>query len=386
MHISYDISQTGSGKAGCGYFAHAMLKAMLQMAPEHEFTLLTSFGDFYFDRHVSASQYGEHGRRIRTGPRHFTRELAGAFWRGPDVERELGEPDILHANNFWCAVPLAATRLVYTLYDLCFMAEPDWTTEANRVGCFEGVFQASLMADWIVAISEASRAHFLGLFPHFPAERISVVYPCSRFVDDSVQGRRPAALEEVEPGGFWLSVGTIEPRKNQHRLVEAYAGYLAGGGRPLPLVLAGGSGWLMEDFDRHLERLGVRANVRRTGYVDDEELVWLYRNCYANVYTSLFEGFGLPVLEGMQFGAATVTSASTSIPEVAGEAAILVDPFDVAALTNTMLRLSENIGEVCCLRTAALQRARAFDWKDSAARLLDIYDRAASLPKRRDLP
>lgn len=383
MHICYDISQTGAGKAGCGYFAHAMLEAMLQIAPEREFWLCPSFGDFFFDRHVQVTQYG--GPNVHAGPRHASRELAGEFWRRPDLEQALDRPDIIHSNNFWCPVQLASTRLVYTLYDLGFVAEPNWTTEANRVGCFEGVFRSAVVADFVVAISEASRAHYLRLFPHFPTERIRVVYPCSRFADASAQGRRPKALENIRPGEFWLSVGTIEPRKNQHRLAEAYADYLSRGGGAMPLVLAGGNGWLMADFKQHLERLGVSANVVQTGYVADEELVWLYRNCYVNLYPSLFEGFGLPVLEGMQFGAATVTSASTSIPEVAGDAAILVDPLDVPALSRAMLRLSEDYSEVLRLRAAAIARAQTFDWKNSATRLLGIYEEVLAMPKLRDI-
>jgi hypothetical protein len=197
-----------------------------------------------------------------------------------------------------------------------FAVDPTWTTEANRLGCFEGVFRSAIAADWVVAISEASRLHYLRTFPHFPEERIRVIYPCSRFADSSAQGVRPKALEGQPSAGFWLNVGTVEPRKNQRRLVEAYARYLAAGGTPMPLVLAGGKGWLMEDFQKHLHDLGVQAHVIMTGYVSDEELIWLYRNCYANLYPSLFEGFGLPVLEGMQFGAPTVTTRRAPFPRL----------------------------------------------------------------------
>jgi glycosyltransferase involved in cell wall biosynthesis len=382
MHIGFDISQTGSGKAGCGYFAHAMIQAMLELAPEHRYSLFPSFGDFYFDA-LMPIRNPYSGQNVHYGPRHLSRETARLFWTGAEVEDSLGKPDIVHANNFWCPVQLVASRLIYTFYDMGFVVNPAWTTESNRVGCLDGVFRAAVAADWVVAISEASRAHYLSLFPHFPEERTRVIYPCSRFADPSVEGKRPNALKDIPVGGYWLNVGTIEPRKNQRRLAEAYARYLALGGAPMPLVLSGGKGWLMEDFQRHLSELGITDRIVMTGYVSDEELIWLYRNCYANLYPSLFEGFGLPVLEGMQFGAPTIASRSTSIPEVAGDAAILLAPEDTEGWANAMLELAANKTERDLLISAARTQASRFDWRRSAASLLLLYNEVMASPKRR---
>lgn len=382
MHIGFDISQTGAGKAGCGFFAHAMIQAMLELAPEHRYSLFPSFGDFYFDALMPIrNPYA--GRNVQYGPRHLSRETARVFWTSPDVEASLDRPDIVHANNFWCPTQLVSSRLIYTFYDMGFAVEPAWTTEANRVGCFDGVFRSAMAADWVVAISEASRAHYLSVFPHFSEDRIRVIYPCSRFADSSAKGKRPKALENIPAGGYWLNVGTIEPRKNQRRLVEAYARYLALGGVPIPLVLAGGKGWLMEDFQKHLSELGIAAHTVMTGYVSDEELIWLYRNCYAHLYPSLFEGFGLPVLEGMQFGAPTLTSRATSILEVAGDAAILLAPEDTEGWEQAMLRLAANKLERDQLSAVALEQAGRFDWKRSAEALLQLYEEALASPKRR---
>jgi glycosyltransferase involved in cell wall biosynthesis len=382
MHIGFDISQTGSGKAGCGYFSHAMVQAMLELAPQHSYSLYPSFGDFYFDAMMPIrNPYS--GKDTQYGPRHLSRESSRQFWTSDSVEEALNRPDIIHSNNFWCPVQLQTSRLIYTFYDMGFAVDPTWTTEANRIGCFEGVFRSAVAADWVLAISEASKAHYLNVFPSFPEKRMRVIYPCSRFEDATLQGKRPKALEGTDSAGFWLNVGTVEPRKNQRRLVEAYARYLALGGNPMPLVLAGGKGWLMEDFQRHLDEVGVSAKVIMTGYVSDEELIWLYRNCYANLYPSLFEGFGLPVLEGMQFGAPTLTSRTSSIPEVAGDAAILLAPEDVEGWAQSMLRLASNRAERDQLSVAAVGQAKMFDWKSSAAALLDLYEQARVTPKRR---
>jgi glycosyltransferase involved in cell wall biosynthesis len=384
MHIGFDISQTGSGKAGCGFFAHAMIRSMLELAPEHHYSLFPSFGDFWFDAAMPARNPYP-GKRVNYGPSHYKLKNARQFWTGSDIERSLGNPDIVHANNFWCPLQLATSRLVYTFYDMGFVVEPSWTTETNRVNCFEGVYRSSVTADWVVAISEASRNHYLNIFPYFPEERIRVVYPCSRFDNGDALGVRPKAIKDIPAGAYWLNVGTIEPRKNQRMLVRAYARYLQRGGLPMPLVLAGGMGWLMDDFQKQLCDLGIADYVVMTGYVSDEELIWLYRNCYANLYPSLFEGFGLPVLEGMQHGAPTLASKTTSIPEVAGEAALLLDPEMHEVWTEAMFILSENQEYRTQLSAVAQEQAEKFHRKHGAASLLNLYGEAVASPKRKTM-
>jgi glycosyltransferase involved in cell wall biosynthesis len=384
MQIGFDISQTGSGKAGCGYYTHAMIKAMLAVGPQHDYALYPSFGDFFFDAMMPMTN-PYRGAHAEYGPRHLTRTTATEFWNQQSLEQAIGKPDIVHANNFWAPVQLSSSRLIYTLYDMGFAVNPEWTTEINRIGCFNGVFRSSIAADWVVAISQYSRAHYLKLFPHFPSDRVSVVHPCSRFDDSTARGTPVATLKALNVGEFWLSVGTIEPRKNQRLLVQAYARYIEAGGRPMPLVLAGGQGWLMGDFQSYVAKLGISDRVILTGYITDAELIWLYCNCYVNLYPSVFEGFGLPVLEGMQFGAPTLCSNATSLPEVAGDAAILLSPHDSEPWTQAMLALASDPDKRHQLGLAARARAQQFDWKRSATSMLAIYEKAIRAPKRTNM-
>lgn len=369
-------------KAGCGYFAHALAAAMLASAPKNLYSLYPSFGDFYFDVNMPEANPFP-GANVRYGPRHHSLEEARAFWNSPALESALGRPDLVHANNFWCPRGLESTRLVYTLHDLSFVANPSWTTEINRAACWQGASRSAEEADWILAVSQASRRHYLEVFPDFPEERVRVIYPCSRYADWRGPGTKPAALGTVGSGGFWLSVGTIEPRKNQKAIASAYARYLQRGGPAIPLVFTGGHGWLMEDFQHYLDELGVRAQVIVTGYVSDAELAWLYQNCRAHLYVSHFEGFGLPVLEGMSFGAPTIASDTTSLPEVAGDAAILLKPDDGEGLTKALLRLAGDAPERARLQRAGRAQAARFEWRASAAALLALYQEAVDAPKAR---
>ena len=379
LHIGFDISQTGPNKAGCGYYAHAIIQNLLAMSDKYDFSLYPSFGDFYFNKFMPFRNQYKAGKY---GPRHLTREFARSFWTSSDLEQRLKRPNIIHANNFWCPTQLKSSKLIYTFYDMAFLHNPGWTTEANRFGCYTGVFRASIEADWIVAISESSKKHYLETFPYFPEDRIKVIYPCSRFADASTVGSRPEALQKVNIDKFWLSVGTIEPRKNQLFLARAYAKYLALGGERMPLVFAGGKGWLMDDFIDELRKLGVFEDIIMTGYVTDNELIWLYRSCYVNLYPSLFEGFGLPVLEGMQYGAATMTTDNTSLPEVAGSAAKILAADDLEGWAQGMLALANSPEERAAMQQASVQQASQFSWAHSAKELLDLYAVAHDTPKR----
>jgi glycosyltransferase involved in cell wall biosynthesis len=380
MKIGFDVSQTGAGKAGCGYFAAGLLDALAGIDTTHEYVLYPAFGDFFREPRPDACLRPA-GSRFHPGPRFRRFWDQKRFFRQPpaDFETRLGQPDIIHANNFFCPTGLTRARLVYTLYDLSFLVEPAWTTEGNRTGCFDGVFRAATRADFLVSISHYSLNHFLRIFPNYPKDRTVVAPLASRFGPHSPQ-TRPQALGDLPPDGFWLCVGTIEPRKNHERLFAAYAAWRRETGGTMPLVLAGGKGWLMDDVARTVAELGIADQLIFTGYVTDAELAWLYASCHAFLYPSLFEGFGLPVLEAMSLGAAVISSDATSLPEVAGDAALLVDPLDVAGLTTAMTTLTGNPSLRESLRQQAQTRAGLFSWEQTARIVADTYARVLGLP------
>lgn len=384
MRIAYDITQTGKGKAGCGYWAYSLIRALAEIDDVNDYLLLSSFGDSYWDENTSPAACEIRSINFKPGMRHADHAAAIRFWRGANVNLDsaLGNPDLVHANNFFCPTGLQRARLLYTLYDLNFLDHPEWTTEANRLVCFKGVYQASLYADAIIAISEYTRQHFIRTFPHYPAEKIHVIYPASRF---SVQNNlmRPMKLpESIEPDRFWLCVGTIEPRKNHLGLLKAYALHKARFGRTFPLVHAGGAGWLMDDFIDQIAALGLENDVILLGYIDDSALQWLYQNCFAFLYPSLFEGFGLPVLEAMGLGAAIITSNTTSMPEVVGQAGIMIEPTDSIQIANAMERLLLDPVGCSQLKAAAQTQVARFNWQATARQIQKLYQDVLQTDKR----
>ena len=373
MRIGFDISQTGFSRTGTGFFADGMVRALVAQDGRHQWDLYTNFGtDFWDPDHARATTRIQGVRYWKVAASH--REAIDFWGRSlAAIEADLEFPDIIHSNNFYCPEERGNARKVYTLYDLVPFEHPELLTEANRLVCTKGLFNAALYADLILAISNHTRSHFLDIFPHFPAERIHVVYPASRF-SAAGTGKRAAQLSA---GSFWLAVGTLEPRKNLRFLLEVYAGMRRDGLTDRLLVLAGGEGWMEDDLSSYIRSLGIESDVLLTGYIADEQLRWLYANCYAFVYPSLFEGFGMPVLEAMGLGAAVITSSQSSLPEVIGEAGQTVDPQSPAALAEAMLRFENDADFLAACRSRSIDRAKLFTWERSAAQVLALYETLA---------
>lgn len=383
MKIGYDVSQTGNSKAGCGYFADSLIRFLVRLAPENEYMLYPHFGTSFWDPDIERT-----GVRIEApnvSIKRIGRDFGGSmsFWAEPpdDAEERLGGPRIIHANNYSCPTGIKTARLVYTLYDLHFLEVPDLTTEENRSKCFEGVFSASIHADFVIAISSFSKDTFLKTFPHYPVDRMATVYLGSRFEGNPDGFGRSERNAGLHTDAFWLAVGTLEPRKNLRRLLRAFARYRTQGRLDYPLVLAGGSGWMEDDLDDFIRDLGLGESVRVLGYVTDEDLGWLYHNCYCFVYPSLYEGFGLPVLEAMSLGAPVITSKTTSLPEVGGDAAWYVDPYQEEELVQAFMKFETDEGYRAEMRRSALNQAKKFSWEVSALKVLEIYRRVISMPK-----
>ncbi len=380
MKIGFDISQTGKEKAGCGYLADSLIKEIASLDKNNEYILYPTFGTFYWDNHFEKIPI-VHEHNFKKGKTSKTLEEARLLWQQPVevLENTLENPQLLHINNFFCPEKkLPNIKVIYTLYDLSFAEHPEWTTEQNRVFCFDNIFNASINADHIMAISEYSKKHFLEFFPHYPEEKITVVYPASRYErNDNIQ--QPPRLSSFSSGKFWLSVGTIEPRKNHKLLLQAYAKlkeYCQSSQKEfLPLVLAGGMGWMMHDFEECLAELNLTHDVILLGYTNDQELQWLYQHCYCFIYPSLFEGFGLPVLEAMTCGAPTITSNTSSIPEITGKSALLIEPTKIDSLLNAMKQCVEAKDTLWELSQKAVQQAKKFSWRESAQKVLDLYEK-----------
>jgi glycosyltransferase involved in cell wall biosynthesis len=179
----------------------------------------------------------------------------------------------------------------------------------------------------------------------------------------------------LRSGTYILHVGTMEPRKNLVRLVQAFA-KLRRSRLAIQLVLAGAQGWMYEDVLAEVERLGLEEDVIVLGRVDAESLPALYNGARCVAYPSLYEGFGLPVLEAMACGTPIVTSRTSSLPEVVGDAGVLVDPYDVGQIAEALEQLIVDEDAARCYAQRGRQRASAFSWEATARKTLQVYENA----------
>ena len=291
----------------------------------------------------------------------------------PQVERATGPVDLIHATTL--AIPPKTAPLVVTVHDLAFLDHPDFFTIRGLRFFRRGLELALEHGDRVLcpstATAEACRA------AGFADDRVEVVpwgidvRPASEGDVDEV--RRRHGLHRP----YILFVGTVEPRKNLPRILEAFSRLIADG-RGVDLALVGPDGW-NEDLAELVESIGdAREHVRVLGFVAAADLAALYAGCAAFCFPSLQEGFGLPVLEALAQGAPVVTSAGTATEEVAGDAAVLVDPTEVTAIHDALARTLDDDALVTRLRRAGPVQAARFSWAACAEKVNAAYRRAVA--------
>jgi glycosyltransferase involved in cell wall biosynthesis len=299
----------------------------------------------------------------------------------PMTRAELREIDIVHSPYF----PLAQeTRSVpgllrfLTVYDLIPILHPEFfgNTEDHVV---RRAVAALTPDDWVLCISESTRRDLLNHRPDLTPEHVRVTHlgAAPHFHPDRQDERWPKLRKRynLPEGPYALTLSTLEPRKNIALALRSYARLcLEGQVGDLRLVLVGTAGWQMESIHQELDRLGqLRDRVIVTGYVPDEDLAPIYTRALMFIYPSLYEGFGLPPLEAMQCGVPVVTSNVTSLPEVVGDAGILISPTDGDALCQAILTLFRDDALRAEMSARALTRARQFSWRRCGEQTISAY-------------
>ncbi len=292
------------------------------------------------------------------------------------VEIFTGGVDIFHAPDF-VLPPVRGAKTIVTVHDLSFMRTPHCAPPRLRAYLNEVVPRSIGRADVILADSQNTRHDIIALLDVAP-EKIAVV-PAgveSRFrpIDQAAELERVQRHYKLERP-FILSVGTLEPRKNFVGLIEAYKLLGEARNRDLKLVIAGGKGWLYEEIFATVERLNLNERVIFPGFVADEDLPALYNLAQLFAFPSFYEGFGLPPLEAMACGTPVVTSNSSSLPEVVGQAGIMVEAQDTEGLAQAMERVSNDEDLRRSMREAGLRQAKQFTWEEAVKKLLKAYRR-----------
>ncbi len=367
MLVGVDASRVqAEGGTGTEAYSLSLIRELLRLGAPHRFRLYFREGEAV---RLFAPDPARWEARVIPFPRLWTHvRLSWEMVRCP--------PDALFVPAH--VLPLVhPRRSVVTVHDLGYLRFPeahppferwylDWSTRFN-----------GRAAARVLALSETTRDD---LVRHYgvPPEKVRVVYPGLRDgmapVEDEGRIRDVLARYGVRQP-YFLYVGTLKPRKNLLRLVRAYARFAAeehgDGARPL-LVLAGKPGWQHEALVREVERLGLAGTVVFPGYVEDADLPALYTGALAFVFPSLYEGFGLPLVEAMACGTPVVASRTSACGEVAGDAALLVDPLSEEEIAGALAQVARDADLRAALAARGRERARAFSWERAAREVLDV--------------
>ncbi|MGB8646288.1 MAG: glycosyltransferase family 1 protein [Anaerolineae bacterium] len=375
MRVGIDYTAAARQRAGIGRYTRGLIHALAALDRDNRYTLFVPRDARYIAPGAQAVE------RAEDFPSNFQlvrapldeRTLARLWQRLAlplPVEFFVGRCEVWYSPDF-VLPPTRAHKKILTVHDLSFKRVPE-TAVPNLKWYLEGaVPRAVRRADLILADSEATRNDLIELFSA-PANRVQKLYSgveafFCRVTDAHTLDSVRARYQLERP--FILSVGTIEPRKNLARLIEAFA--------RLPrreewdLVIAGGRGWMYQEILDAPAQFGANDRVRFLGFVPDADLPALYTLATLFVYPSLYEGFGLPVLEAMACGTPLITSNVSSMPEVAGEAGILVNPRDTEELTAAIRQLIDDEALRRELAERGLKQATKFSWQASAQQLLN---------------
>ena len=282
--------------------------------------------------------------------------------------------DLLHSTDF---IPPLYTTIptVITVHDLAFLHWPNFLTK-DSAAYYGQIDRAVRHAKHIIVPSESTKQDLTNMLG-VPPIKISVIYEAAdeRFVPLPIEATRAEVRQKYHlPESFILFVGTIEPRKNVNGLIRAFH-HLRNkyGVSDTALVIAGGSGWLFNETLELIRQLDLEQSVFLVGRVVDEELHKLYVAARCHVLAAHYEGFGLPPLEAMACGTPTIVSNVSSLPEVVGDAALLVDPSNWEEIAVAIHRLLSDDQLHAELREKGLQRARYFNWESAARRTMEVY-------------
>ena len=367
MRVLIDYRPALRQRTGVGEYAHQLASALVPRVQSAGRVVL--FSSSWKDRLDPETIPGTETVDSRIPVRLLNR--AWHRWEWPAIETLAGNVDVAHSMHPLMLPSRRAARVI-TIHDLYFLDHPEDTEREIRGDYAELAPSHAQRCDAIVAVSEYTASQVRSRFG-IPAEKIAVCPPAPpKWATRSAEATGPALSERSESKGPILFVGTIETRKNVTALLEAYARLLSRDPRTPDLILAGRAGAGAGAVLDRLKASPFAGKVRHLGYVSDDQREQLFRQAAMIMMPSLDEGFGMPALEAMTMGVPVVAANRGALPEVVGDAGLLVEP-DADALATAMKRILDDPVLAQRLRDAGIQRSKRFTWEASAAKLMDVY-------------
>ena len=375
MRIGLDYTSAITQGAGIGRYTRCLVDELLKLDGGHDYCLLSAHG-------TPEGGVDEIAHRARVVTLPFSERWTSVLWHRLRLplwaDLWSGTFDLFHSPDFLLP-PLRTGRTIVTVHDLSFIRVPECAYPALRRYLQTTVPRSLRRADLVLADSHSTKSDLIELLGS-PERQVRVVHlgvePRFRPLECGELDQARALLDL--PEHFVLAVGTLQPRKNYVRLITAFSQLRKAAACPHRLVIVGGEGWLYEDIYRRAEEDDIKGLVVFPGHISDDLLPALYNLADLFVFPSLYEGFGLPPLESMACGTPVVASSISSIPEVVGQAAILVDPRDTEGMTEAMRKGLFDRPICDKIVQAGFKRVREFTWTRAAQSVLDIYEEVGS--------
>jgi len=357
---------------GIGWFTHEILSRIVRAHPEHEFHFL--FDRPYDPAFVFAPNV--HAHVVSPQARHPWLFRLWYNWMIPRKLKQIGA-DIFVSPDMMLSLRATCKQIV-VLHDLNFEHYPQDLPSHIAYYLRNQTPLFARKADSIITVSEFSKSDITAQY-HIPPSKIHVVYNAAqssyRILDEEEKSRVRNEWTQGVP--YFIFVSSIHPRKNLQRLLLAYDQFRRESGQDVKLLAVGRRFWKNEILDTTLREMEFAADVIFTGHLEQAELCQVMGAALSLVYVSYFEGFGVPIVEAFKSGVPVITSNLTSMPEVAGDAALLVDPFNVDEMAKAMQTMShdEVLRKNCINR--GLQRSQQFSWEQSAERFWNVIEQTA---------
>lgn len=364
MKIGIDIRETGKNKAGKGYYAFHLTRALLKLDEKHEYTLYTDHKNDHFNSFHNAQL------------RYINKK--GVFWHKKTLSNIYkNNLDIFISPTSYIIPALhnpKKLRVLMTVHDLIAFLYPKQHNKKAVLTEKLTLKRASRKAYKLLSVSENTKKDLIKQF-NLRDRDIAIIPNAASDAFGIIEPEKCKSLSNKYnlPKTFIFSVGTLEPRKNYPALLEAYA-KIKPYHSDVHLVIAGKKGWLSDSIFKTVDTLKLNDKVHFLGYVDERDLAILYNLAHLFVYPSLYEGFGIPPLEAMKCGCPVITSNTSSLPEVVGDAALCVNPHDPSAIADAIHNVLKNPTLLNSLIKKGLERHTRFSWDLSARKLLAIIN------------
>ena len=375
MNVIIDGQSLLGKRTGIGRYTYCLAEALRDRPDTRVFVLFNQL--IRINRFKALTQE----IKVRYANVRYPYKVIRRFWKPNffyQIPIDIGlkwtnEDTVFHGTNF-VTLPTRKARKVITIHDLAFMLYPETTDEKIYRHHMKWVPYSAHEADHIIAVSEHTKQDIMKLLG-VSESKISVVYSAAdaRFQPQSKENIASARQKYRLPERYVLYVGTLEPRKNIPVLLEAFALAKRKDRFPEKLVIVGAKGWKYHPIFETVRKSRLQEDVIFTEYVNEEDLPAIYGGASLFAFPSLYEGFGLPVLEAMQAGVPVLASDISSIPEVAGDAAVLISPHSVEGWSENISQILQDEELRLQLKNKGLERSRRFSWRRVAEETIEVY-------------